>query len=63
MVIITENGVRYLNRKGHLVLATQGNDIPQAEYDAMSSWDRYLVLSAFAGEGDEPERTMFVDDK
>lgn len=56
MVIIGDSGVRYFNKLGNWVLATDGRDIPQEEYDRMPGWERYSVLCAFAEAGDEPVR-------
>ena len=54
MIVISEQGVRYVNVRGHWVLAVRGEDIPESEYDRMPSWEMYQVLSAFASCGDEP---------
>ncbi len=56
MVILTNTGVRYTDRRGRLVDAYEGSQIPQEEYDAMKGWERYAVLSHFASQGDTAYR-------
>lgn len=49
MTTFGDDGVRYFSElQGRWVTARRGTDISQAEYDAMPSHERYLVLAYFA---------------
>lgn len=63
MIIFGEVGVKYFSTtQQNWIWAYRGQDIPQADYDAMPPMERYWVLCHFVGEGDEPKRiTYHVD--
>jgi len=52
MVILSDDGVKYIDRCGISRTAARGQDIPQEDYDHMSPMERYAVLCHFASEGD-----------
>ncbi len=57
MVIFKETSVVYWsNLTKQSVSVDDGRSISQEEYDAMPSFERFLILRFFASQGEEPKR-------
>lgn len=63
MIALSDEGVKYFSATSNRwKFATRGQDIVQADYDALPPWERYCVLSHFVSEGDEPVRVRYENE-